>query len=301
MLGLVCMYIDNKGKNLLKCNTLQLGRYKNGLYSEEKIRKTYIDNAYNLYNGLDKIISDGIKLFRFSSELIPLADKVPNVWWNNSHLASIYKMIGDKCKKNNVRCTFHPGQFCVLNSERDSVIENSIRELEIHAWIFDACGFDESPHYAINIHAGSKNNFNKLINTLSKLNTNIKNRLTIENCEFAANIKQLSEVSNTTKIPIVFDSHHHTFNHGNLSIKEAIELCRKTWPNSVKSLQHISNSRDEYENGNVSQKRKHSDFIKSFPPDQHDLAFKNEIDIDIEAKMKNYAVHQCAKDFSLPL
>jgi UV DNA damage endonuclease len=295
------MYIAPDGKELLKCKTLQLGRLRKNLYSEERVRETYLSNAKNLLRGLEIIAGDGIRHFRFNSDLIPLADQVPRDWWDNDRLSSIYRSIGDRCRELGMRITFHPGQFCVLNSTRDDVISNAISNLEMHAWIFDSCGFDESPHYAINIHAGAGERFEKLIESIGKLHPRIRKRLTLENCESVASVGELLDVSIRTGVPIVFDSHHHLFRNHGLTLEEASDLSRMTWPEHIKPLQHLSNSEVGFESGSFSERRRHSRLIHHVPHHQLDLIRRGDVDCEIEAKDKNEAVLQMAKDFDISL
>jgi UV DNA damage endonuclease len=297
-IGLVCHYVKEKTNkkgvtelvNLFNNKTLQLNRWQKGQYSEEVIRETYVHNVDKLIEVMQLVINDGIKLFRLSSDLLPLSDKVPREWWDNDTLKSKYKIYGDLCRKNNIRVTFHPGQFCVLNSDRDSVIENAISDLKMHAWIFDACEFDESPYYAINIHAAKRDAFNKLIQNIKTLPGNIKNRLTLENCETVANVKDLFNVYEMTGVPIVFDSHHHIFNTGDLTMREAFDLSCKTWSNNIKPLQHLANTEPGFEKSSFTDRRRHSNFIHYIPDEQISKLITNEIDVEVESKTKNLAI-----------
>lgn len=296
-IGLVCHYVVQKSKkkgppelvNLFNNKTLQLGRWNNGLYSEDTIRNTYLHNVDKLLEIMPLVINDGIKLFRLSSDLLPLCDKVPREWWDNSLLKSKYKKFGDLCRQNNIRVTFHPGQFCVLNSDHDHVIENAISDLKMHTWIFDSCEFDESPYYAINIHAAKRDSFNKLITNIKSLPGNIKNRLTLENCETVGTVKDLFHVYESTNIPIVFDSHHHIFNDGGMTMQEAFDMSCKTWHN-IKPLQHLANTTPGLENGSFTERRKHSDYIHYIPKEQLNALKENTIDCEIECKKKNLSI-----------
>jgi UV DNA damage endonuclease len=51
------------------------------------------------------------------------------------------------CK--NIRTTFHPDQFVILNSPRPEVVTSSLGELEYHGEMAELVGAD-----AINVHAG---------------------------------------------------------------------------------------------------------------------------------------------------
>lgn len=291
-IGLCCHWLVENNVNTLNQQTLQLNRYKSGYYSIEKIQQVYMNNIQNVINHIP-IISNFTNCFRLSSSLFPLADIVPHELWDNDNIKLMLKSAGDMFKEQNIRVTTHPGQFCVISSNTDSVIEKSIKELDLHAWIFDCMGFDESPYYAINIHGGVKNNNDKLVSIINSLSNNIKNRLTLENDEYSYNLLELADISSVTGIPIVFDSHHHVFNTGGLTLDEAYTLSLATW-NNIKPLQHLSNSEP-----NNSNKRQHSQYVHYIPDCQLEALIYDTVDIDFEFKLKNIAINKFRKDWGL--
>jgi UV DNA damage endonuclease len=121
----------------------------------------------------------------------------------------------------------------VLSSDSDSVVQNSIRELEYHAWVFDQMGFDQTPFYAINIHGGKSNRSERLVNVIQSLPSNVKNRLTLENDEKCYNVKSLLDISEHTGIPVVLDSHHYTFGVDDLEFADAFTATMATWGDTL--------------------------------------------------------------------
>jgi UV DNA damage endonuclease len=302
-IGLVCHFVEERKPgvltNLFENRTLQLGRFQRGEYSDEKIHSTYMHNARKLREVLPRVVATGIRHIRFSSELIPLADKVERSLWDNVDLRKAYKIVGDYCRENHIRVTFHPGQFCVLNSTRSDVVANAIRDLEQHAWIFDACEFDQSTQYPINIHAGARDRFNDLVANISSLPQNVKNRLTFENCETVANVMQLYNVFEKTGIPVTFDSHHHVFNNGGLTMQEAHDLSMKTWPSHTMPVQHLANTETGLKNGSFTERRKHSKRPNNIPEPQLLSLKRKEIAVEAEFKDKNIAIADLVTKFGL--
>jgi UV DNA damage endonuclease len=310
MLGVCCHWVEKRTKpksgateivNLMDEKTLQLGRYRDGKYSEEFIRGIYLNNISNLAKMLPVIRENGVKLFRISSAMLPLADQVDRSLWDNDELRAGLRKAGDFVKANGMRVSTHPGQFCVLSSDSDAVAENANKELEIHGWLFDAMGLDESPFYAINIHGGKSDRTSLLIDRIKSLPNNVRKRLTLENDESAYSVLDLVEVHKHTGVPIVFDSHHHTFNEGDLTMEEAFQVSCATWQNGIKPLQHISNTEPELMNGSFPDRRKHSAMIHYVPEPQLSSLKKDEIDVDVEAKLKNLSVFMMAKQFNIPI
>lgn len=306
-LGLCCQYVEiersprgiEKQKNIFDERILQLGRWNQGKYSEDEIKHVYLSNADNLLTAFRRVISDGYKCFRVSSNLIPLADKVPRHWWDNDKLRERYWKFGELAKREGVRITMHPGQFVVLSSDSANVVKNAVGDLETHAWIMEAMELDRSPFYAINIHGGKGGRPDNLIREIKKLPDHIRSRLTLENCENAYSATDLNPVCEATGVPIVLDVHHHTFRTGGLSLGEAIELATKTW-RGVKPLQHLSNtSPDVPTEAPASKRRAHSDWVHYIPAEQRVIL--NKVDVEMEFKMKNWAIELAVKDHGLSL
>jgi UV DNA damage endonuclease len=308
MLGVCCHWIEERKRpksgavehvNLMDERLLQLGRYRDGKYSEEFIKGIYLNNISNLSKMLPVIRENGIKLFRISSAMFPLADQVDRSLWDNTEIRNVLKQTGDFIKSSGMRVSTHPGQFCVLSSDSDHVVDNANKELAIHAWLFDAMGLDESPFYAINIHGGKADRSSSLIDRIKSLPDNIRKRLTLENDETAYTVVDLLEVHQRTGVPVVFDSHHHTFNTGELTMQEAFDASCASW-GRVKPLQHISNTEPHLMNGSFTERRKHSDMIHYVPEPQLSSLRNDEIDVDVEAKLKNISVFMMAKQFNIP-
>ena len=309
MLGICCHWLREEVKpksgqkflvNEMEEKSLQLGRYRSGKYTPDYIRKTYIHNIDSLVRMLPKIRSSGVRLFRMSSALLPLADQVDRSLWDNEQLISSLKKAGDFIKSHDMRLTTHPGQFCVLSSDSETVVDNAFRELSIHAWMMDSMGLDVSPKWAINIHGGKMNKTEALLRRIDKLPDNVRGRLTLENDESCYNIVDLLEVYQRSGVPVCFDTHHHVFNDGGLSTEEAHEASAETWPTGVKPLQHISNTEPSLINGSFSDRRKHSDMIHYVTSPQLNGLLKDEIDVEVECKMKNIGVFKMARDFNIP-
>lgn len=309
MLGLCCQFLIEKTKrsgqkvfvNGMEEKSLQLGRFKSGRYTDEYIKNIYVNNTKNLANMLPIIHQSGIHHFRISSSLFPLADQVDRLLWDNDDVKSHLTRAGDFIAANNMRITTHPGQFCVLSSDSDSVIAKSIVDLDIHAWMFDSMNLAKNSKYAINIHGGKKDRSGRLIETIKSLSENVRSRLTVENDEFSYSLRSLLSVHEATGVSLVFDSHHHRLFDDNLSMDDAFDLACQTWEDGIKPLQHISNSIIGMENGTITYRRKHSDMIRYVPKRQLIALKENAVDIEVEAKMKNIAITNMVKDFSINL
>ena len=306
-LSVCCQWVSEKVKkdgsvdfkNEIEEKTLQLGRYQKGEYSEQRLKDTYHHNVDQHVKLLPNLIKNNIKSFRLTSNLFGLFEFTHEMVKKDELLKKKLKFFGDKIKANGIRVTCHPGQFTVISSDTDKVVENAIRELEYHAWIFDQMGFDESPFYAINIHGGKADRSDRIVEVVKTLPDNVRKRLTFENDESSYDTKQLLEICDKTGVPVVFDSHHYVFNTGGLSMNEAIVETVKSW-NGVKPLQHLSNTEVGIgQDASFTERRKHSAYIHYVPDLQLELAREDLVDVEVEAKAKNLAVLKMRKDFGI--
>jgi UV DNA damage endonuclease len=305
-LGICCQWLESRTKrdgtivyeNIINEKLLQLGAYKDGKYDRTRILDTYRGNVKEILRIIPRLIEHNIKSFRLSSSLFPLYEFCGDIARNDEQVKNDLATAGRLFKAAGIRVTCHPGQFTVISSDKDSVVQNSIKELEYHAWVFDMMGFDQTPYYAINIHGGKSDRSERIVDVFSTLPANVKNRLTLENDEKCYNVSQLLEISNKTGIPIVLDSHHYRFNDNDIDFDSAFSECCKTW-GTVTPLQHISNTEAGKENGSFNERRSHSDYITSVPELQLLAVRENKIDLDVEAKMKNFALLKMRKEFEI--
>lgn len=308
VLGLCCQFLEPRTKrdgsvvyeNSIDERSLQLGRFKDGAYTQDYIRQLFRHNADQIIKLIPKLAELNIRNFRLSSTFITLWDLLCEIPKGDDVLKAKLQTAGNLFKKHGIRVTTHPGQYTVLSSDSDKIIAKSIEDLAYHAWVFDQMGFEHTPYYAINIHGGKGDRADKLIATIKGLPSNIRGRLTLENDESAYSLPQLLTVHNATGVPLVWDSHHFTFNDGGLTMEGAYEVSMKTWSKTgIKPLQHISNTTPGLEKAKFMDRRKHSDYIHYVPDCQLKGIKANEIDIDVEAKMKNLALLRMRQEFGI--
>jgi UV DNA damage endonuclease len=241
---------------------------------------------------------NGIKVYRMSSDLFPWMSEykfedLPNF----NVIRDTLQAIGHLAIRNNIRLSFHPGQFDVLASPNPSVVDKTIWDLDQHARIMDLMGLPKSHHAAINIHIGGsygdeESALARFCENFKRLAPSPRARLVVENDDKASqfSVKDLYEgVYEVVGCPITFDHLHHRFCTGGLSAFEAAHLAASTW-GQVTPLQHYSSSRSLYEDSSAID-RSHADYVYDFIP-----SYGIDPDIEIEAKAKDLAVLKYRQD-----
>jgi len=222
-----------------------------------KLGELALQNATDLLHYLKWNQENGITLFRIGSELIPWHDHyeltdLPNY----DALAAKLRECGDFARLHGHRLTTHPGQFHILCSPHEAVVNKSIIGLERHSEMFDLMGYEPSFENKINIHlGGAYGNPERAAMTWLKnydrLSDNLKRRLVVENDDKASmySVQMLyNYLYVNVGIPITFDYYHHKFHPDGLSEYDALMLARETWPSHIRQATHWSESRrNEYQ------------------------------------------------------
>jgi UV DNA damage repair endonuclease len=236
-------------------------------------------------------------------------------WWQRSeiqdHCERIFAPVGDAARRLGVRLSFHPGQFCVLASESDEIVERSILEFEYHADMARWMGYGTDWHdhgFKINVHLSGKGGPAKFLRTLGRLSTEARNLIAIENDELSNGLDVTLAVAD--HVALTLDIHHHWINTGEYITPTDSRAQRvlDSW-RGVRPVLHYSVSREDCLVDHVSnvkpdlstllaqgykkQKlRAHSDFYWNRAVNDWALTFADQWDIQCEAKGKNLARDQ---------
>ena len=263
----------------------------------DELKRRILANLEDLYTMLEWNETNGIRVFRLSSELFQhkTNPKVPDYTYDFAldHL----KKIGDYALEKGHRLTFHPGQYNVLASISEKAYLQTLKDLEYHADVLDLMGLSKDSVMVIHgggVYGEKEKTMNRWIENYHKLPDKIKNRLVLENCEKSYSIEDCLKIHDATGIPVVFDTHHfdcYILLHPDEEFSPASEYIPQildTWKEKdIKPKFHVS----EQGSGKIGH---HSDYIDILPQYLLDIPerYGIEIDIMIEAKMKELSIQK---------
>ncbi|MDZ4724450.1 MAG: UV DNA damage repair endonuclease UvsE [candidate division Zixibacteria bacterium] len=255
-----------------------------------KLSELCLHNVRTLGLAIDYCNRNGIGSFRVQSGLLPLRTH-PRHGYNIEDLANadeIFSLFGGLrafAHRRNIRTTFHPDQFVVLNSPRPEVVVSSLRELEHHAEMAELIGAD-----VINIHAGGvygdkESALKRLAEGVNSLSSRTRKHLTIENDDRSYSPVDLLPFCWQEQIPLVYDVHHHRCLPDGFSIEETTEMACSTW--NREPVFHVSSPIHGWTGKNP---RRHHDYIdmNDFP----EKWIKLGITVEVEAKAKELAIRR---------
>ncbi len=256
-------------------------------------------------------LDENLRMVRLSSDILPVYTEPTWSWfWRTSDVRATcergFRQIGDLARSRGVRLSFHPGQFCVLASDSDDIVNRSIEEFEYHVDMARWMGYGQTfQDFKINVHIAGRRGPMGIVAALARMSPEARNTLTIENDEISWGIEDSLEL--VDHCALVLDIHHHWIKTGEYiettddRVKRVIDSWRGQRP-----VIHYSVSREDVlvnhdtanrpilesllDKGHKKAKlRAHSNFYWNTAVNEWALSFTNQFDIMCESKAKNLA------------
>lgn len=260
-------------------------------------------------------IKYGIKLYRMPSDICPhltnprflkAGAKYDELAYDISETRSLWREIGDMAIENDIRLTFHPDIFVVLNTPNENILIKTFRDLYAHSlWIsylYENVPEDKAPVIVMHgggVYGDKDASIKRWITNFRRLPQSIRKYIVIENDEKSYSIEDVIGIAQITKIPVVYDIFHHFCYIGQkpisaIEFNEIFTEVLKTWPNKNPKM-HISEQRKDARMGT------HSDYVRTIPKFLINAPKKFGINLYlmVEAKAKEKAVLYLKKKYDL--
>jgi UV DNA damage endonuclease len=324
-IGFACKWIDGPSQidgikqtdtarqyNTGSTTVAWLGRQTRDV-AEQKLWDLMVGNIESVRKLVERVgtLDEHLRMVRISSDILPVyTQRDWSYFWRRTDVVAYcerhFAQVGQIARDRNVRLSFHPGQFTVLASVNEGIVERSIEEFEYHADMARWMGFGRRfQDYKINVHISGKQGPEGIRQAYKRLSPEARNCITIENEENAWGLNDCISIGDI--VPIVLDIHHHWIREGEY-IQPGDDLVKRvidSW-RGVRPVLHYSVSREDVlvdhcsltmpdhkvllETGYKKQKmRAHSNFYWNKPCNEWALGFLNTHDIMCESKAKNLA------------
>ena len=217
----------NDAMDCSAANTFRLASY-----SDERVVAAVAANLACLRRMLEWNVAQGLLFFRMGSGIVPFGSHAINTFPWQTHFAAEFRAVGDYIKANDVRVSFHPDQFVVLNSPNPDIVQRSIQELVYQGSMLDLMGLDGTAK--LQIHVGGLYGerelaISRFATVYATLPAAVKARLVVENDDRLFSLHDCLQLHELTGVPILFDNfHHECLNHGE-PMHEALKLAANTW------------------------------------------------------------------------
>ena len=317
-IGFCCKWLDERGttddKTMnTRATTVAWLKRQTKAEAEQRLWDIMQHNATATLNLVKRVgeMDGHLRMVRLGSDLLPVYTEPNFGYFHNdpdveSFCERAFAEIGDVARRNDVRLSFHPGQFTVMASDNPNIVERSIEEFEYHTNMARWMGYGrEFQDFKINVHIAGRLGHEGIRAAYQRLSTEARNCITIENEENAHGLDDCLMLRDI--LPIVLDVHHHWVREGEYisPSDHRVQMVEDSW-RGVRPVLHYSVSREDYlpaherdvmpemgmllESGHKKQKlRAHSDLMWNTAVNKYVGTFWDRFDIQVEAKAKNLA------------
>ena len=253
-----------------------------------------------------------LRMVRLGSDVLPVyTQRDWSYYWRKPDVVAYaeraFAEVGQTARALNVRLSMHPGQFTVLASDSEEIVERSIEEFEYHVDCIRWMGYGKQfQDFKCNVHISGRKGPAGIKAALKRLSPEARNTITIENDENKWGIDSSLELADD--LALVLDIHHHWCREGEYLQPTDDRFARviDSW-RGVRPAIHYSYSRNEHlpegyahdtmpdmpallESGYKKSKlRAHSDYYPNQLVNDYALSFLPYADIMCESKCKNLA------------
>jgi UV DNA damage repair endonuclease len=294
--------------------------------AEQKLWDLMVGNISSIERLVERVgqLNENLRMVRLSSDILPVYTE--STWcgyWRRPdvrlYAERAFARVGALARERDVRLSFHPGQFTVLASDNDDIVNRSIEEFEYHADMIRWMGYGQKfQDFKCNVHIAGRRGAQGIRDVYGRLSPEARNTLTIENEEMKHGLVDCLELYDL--VPIVLDIHHHWVREGEYIRRDDPRVAKviESW-RGVRPACHYSVSREDILVGHdtdtspnyqqlletgykKSKLRAHSDFYWNTAVNDWALEHLAWADIMCESKGKNiasFSLYERAKELEI--
>ena len=282
--------------------------------AEERLWDIMVHNIQSYQNIIAYVggLPDELRMLRLGSDVLPVYTQADwSYFWQKPDVIEYceknFANVGKQARALDVRLSMHPGQFTVLASDNEEIVDRSIEEFEYHTNVIRYMGYGRQfQDFKCNVHISGRNGPAGIKAALKRLSPEARNVITIENDENKWGLDSSLELADD--LALVLDIHHHWCREGEYIQPTDDRFARviDSW-RGVRPAIHYSYSRTEhlpegyahdtlpdmpalleagYKKGKL---RGHSDYYPNQLVNDWALSFLPYTDIMCESKCKNLA------------
>ena len=288
--------------------------------AEERLWDIMVHNIQSYYNLIEYVgsLPNELRMVRLGSDVLPVyTQRDWSYYWKCRDVVEYcerhFARVGALARSLDVRLSMHPGQFTVLASDNDDIVERSIEEFEYHTDVIRYMGYGKRfQDFKCNVHISGRKGPQGIKDALKRLSPEARNTITIENDENKWGLDSSLELEKD--VALVIDIHHHWCNTRGEYIEpndDRIKRIIDSW-RGVRPAMHYSVSREDLLSGHSTTQRPdfaaleeqgfkkaklraHSDYMWNSAVNDWALSHLNWADIMVESKCKNLASIQLYK------
>ena len=200
---------------------------------------------------LDYLAAERLDMYRLSSDLAPYATHPDMPQFHNMVAESDAELaaFGKKARELDIRLSFHPSQYVLLNSPEEKLTAKSIWDFSSQAEMLDRMGLNDEAVMITHVggvyddHEASRARW---VEGWEKCPDHVQRRLVLENDDIRFSAADVLWIHERTGVRLIFDYQHFwCLNPEGLDMRETLERFLATWPAGVRPKIHFSSPRTE--------------------------------------------------------
>ncbi len=259
-----------------------------------------------------------IRMYRMSSDIAPYATHpdMPQFHTQIRESAADLAALGKAAREHDIRLSFHPSQYVILNSPDPKLTQKSVADLVAQAEMLDL--MEQGPEACLVIHVGGtygdrSASCRRWSSTFPTLPEPVRRRLVLENDDIRFSAGDVLSIHEETGVRLIFDHQHFwCLNPERLDLRTTVAKFLASWPTGVRPKIHYSSPRTEFRE--VKRKNRktgkaetatlppiwtgHADFVNPFEFATFLRVVEGlpDFDVMIEAKAKDLALRRTRLD-----
>jgi UV DNA damage endonuclease len=201
----------------------------------------------------DYLEKHDIRMYRMASGLVPYGSHpdMPRFHGQVEECAEELAALGARARELDLRLSFHPGQYAVLNSERAEVRAAAALDFEVQGSVLDAMGCGSEAVVVTHVGGaagGREAALDRFEQGLALLGDAARARLVVENDDGLFGLADVLELHRRTGLRVVWDIlHHRCHDPERIPVAEALRLAFATWEEGTTPKIHYSSPRTDAE------------------------------------------------------
>ena len=200
---------------------------------------------------LDYLKAEHLDMYRLSSDLAPYATHpdMPQFHDMVAESDTELRAFGAKARDYDIRLSFHPSQYVLLNAPDPELTRRSIWDLSSQAEMLDRMGLDDEAVMVTHVggvyddHSASRARW---IEGWERCPEHVRRRLVLENDDIRFSAADVLWIHERTGVRLIFDYQHFwCLNPERLDMRDTLERFIASWPAGVRPKIHFSSPRTE--------------------------------------------------------
>ena len=204
-----------------------------------------------LHDVLDYLHAEKLDMYRLSSDIAPYATHpdMPQFHAMVAESDAELRAFGAKARDYDIRLSFHPSQYVLLNAPNPELTRKSIWDLANQAEMLDRMELNDEAVMITHVggvyddHQASRARW---IEGWNQCPEHVKRRLVLENDDIRFSAADVLWIHERTGVRLIFDYQHFwCLNPERLEMRPTLERFLASWPAGVRPKMHFSSPRTE--------------------------------------------------------